>query len=126
MDFRPELARVRGLGSAKEGVEHWWRQRLTALALVPLTLLFVGYLLVLTGADRETVIHTLGRPVPAVIALLFIVAGFWHLKLGAQVIIEDYVQHEGVRLGAVILVSFACAAVGLACVLAVLRFVVGA
>jgi len=126
MDFRTPLGRVRGLGSAKDGTAHWIRQRVTALALIPLTLVFVALMVALTGAERATVIGTLGRPLPACLMLLLIFAGFWHLKLGGQVIIEDYVHDERLKLGAVILLSFACIAVGLAAALSVLRFVVGA
>jgi succinate dehydrogenase / fumarate reductase membrane anchor subunit len=126
MSFRNPLGRVRGLGSAKDGTEHWLRQRLTALALIPLVLLFVALMVALTGADRDAVIATLGRPVPACITLLLIFAGFWHLKLGGQVIIEDYVHDERLKFASVTLLTFACIAVGLAAALSVLRFVLGA
>ncbi|HUN50726.1 MAG TPA: succinate dehydrogenase, hydrophobic membrane anchor protein [Candidatus Sulfotelmatobacter sp.] len=126
MKYRNALARARGLGSAKDGTEHWLRQRMTALALIPLVLLFVACMVSLTGADRSTVIATLGRPVPAGITLLLIFAGFWHLKLGGQVIIEDYVHGERWKFIGVVLLTFACIAVGLAAALSVLRFVFGA
>jgi succinate dehydrogenase / fumarate reductase membrane anchor subunit len=123
--FRTPLGRVRGLGSAKEGVQHWWLQRVTAVALVPLVVLFVAYLVTLTGQDYGDVRAALGRPVPALIALLLVVALFWHLKLGLQVVIEDYVHAEGVKIVSLLAMNFACIVVGLACVLAVLSIAVG-
>lgn len=123
--FRTPLARVRGLGAAKTGTEHFWIQRVTAVGLIPLTIIFVLYLLCLVGADLATVKATLGRPVPATITILLVVAAFWHAKLGIQVIIEDYVHHEGTKLASLLLLSFACAAIGLASVLAVLKLALG-
>ncbi len=124
-NFRTPLARARGLGSAKEGVTHWWRQRLTAMALIPLTLIMAGYILSLVGADRATVVATLQEPFPALVALLLIVAAFWHVKLGGQVIIEDYVHAHGAKIAAIIALNFACVVVGLASALAVLRLFFG-
>ncbi|WP_119418240.1 succinate dehydrogenase, hydrophobic membrane anchor protein [Desertibaculum subflavum] len=123
--YRSPLARVRGLGAAKTGTEHFWLQRVTAVGLIPLVILFVIYLLGLVGADLATVKATLGRPVPATITILLLVAAFWHAKLGIQVIIEDYVHHEGTKLASLLLLSFACIAIGLASVLAVLKLALG-
>ena len=123
--YRAPLARVRGLGAAKSGTEHFWLQRVTAVGLVPLTVIFVIYLLGLVGADLAAVKATLGRPVPATITILLVVASFWHAKLGLQVIIEDYVHHEGAKLVSLLLLSFACVAIGLATVLAVLKLALG-
>lgn len=123
-NYRSPLARVRGLGAARSGVEHWWLQRASAVALVPLVVVFVAFAISLTGASHAEVAAFLGRPLPACITILLLVAAFWHLKLGGQVIIEDYVGHEGVRLGCVLALTFATFAIGLACILAVLRLVV--
>ena len=124
--FRSPLARVRGLGAAKSGVEHWWLQRLTALALVPLVIVFAIMAIKLTGDPHAEVAAFLGQPVPGAITILLVTAVAWHLRLGGQVIIEDYVHHEGWKLASLVLLTFACFAVGLACVLAVLKLVVGA
>ena len=94
MALQTPLAKVRHLGSAKEGVNHWWWQRLTAILLVPLSLWFVGSLwsLIVAGADRDDFVDWLSGPVAAVLMLLFLGATFYHLKLGLQVVIEDYVH----------------------------------
>ena len=112
MSYRTPLGRVRGLGSAKGGTHHWWMQRLTAVALVPLTVWFILSLITLSGADHETAAAWLASPLPAVLMILLIIATFHHLQLGLQVIIEDYVHGEGMKLACIIgvkLVSFALA-----------------
>ena len=124
--MRTPLAHARGLGSAKDGTEHFWRQRLTAVALVPLIIWFVVSLVAMSGADHAAMIAWLKQPVPAVAMLLFIAAGFVHLRLGMQVIIEDYVTSEGAKIALLMLNTFFCAAVGLASVLAVLKIFFGA
>ena len=94
MTLQTPLAKVRHLGAAKEGANHWWWQRLTAILLVPLSLWFVGSLwsIVVGGADRDALVDWLSGPVAAVLMLLFLGATFYHLKLGLQVVIEDYVR----------------------------------
>jgi len=123
--FRAPLARVRGLGAAKSGVEHWWLQRLTAVALIPLVLVFAIFAIQLVGDTYQTAADFLGRPIPAAIGMLLVVALFWHLKLGGQVVIEDYVHNEGLKTASVVLLTFVCIALGLACLLSLLRLVVG-
>src|SRR6266516_5939430 len=97
--MRSPLGRAIGLGSAKEGVEHWWAQRLTAIALVPLTLWFVIAIIGLVGADLETVQNWAGRPLPAILLVLLLIATFYHTSLGLQVVIEDYVHAALGKLG---------------------------
>src|SRR4029077_17812622 len=92
------LARVRGLGSAKSGTEHFWRQRLTAVANVPLTIAFVLIVVSLLGRNHAAVTQILGSPLAAVILLLFILSIAIHMRIGMQVIIEDYVHDEGRKL----------------------------
>src|SRR5437660_11755026 len=92
--MRSPLGRAVGLGSAKEGVEHWWRQRLTAVALLPLALWFVAALLGHLGGDHANAASWIGSPLPAILMILLVGASAYHAALGTQVVIEDYVQHE--------------------------------
>jgi succinate dehydrogenase / fumarate reductase membrane anchor subunit len=98
--MRSGLSRVRGLGSAKEGVNHWWAQRVTAVSLVPLTLWFVASVVLLAGADHATVSAWIARPFNTVLLLCLLGATFWHASLGLQVVIEDYIHKERVKLAA--------------------------
>ena len=94
MDLRSDLSRVRGLGSAKGGTSHWWAQRVTALALVPLSAWFVFSIINLVGVDREGLKAWVNGPVSFVLMVLFLIALFYHMQLGLQVVIEDYVHNE--------------------------------
>ena len=94
MDLRSDLGRVRGLGSAKGGTSHWWAQRVTALALVPLSAWFVFSIINLVGVDREGLKVWVNGPVSFVLMVLFLIALFYHMQLGLQVVIEDYVHNE--------------------------------
>ncbi len=118
--LRSPLGRARGLGSAKEGITHWWAQRVTAVALIPLVLWYVIAMVALTGADRGTVIAWLQSPFPAIVTVLLLMAVFYHMSLGIQVVIEDYVHSEWVKISALVLnklVAFALAAAGIFAVL---------
>src|SRR5438270_7638840 len=108
------LARVRGLGSAKSGTEHFWRQRLTAVANVPLTIGFVVIVVGLLGRNHAAVVQILGSPLVAVIVLLFIMSVTMHMRIGMQVIIEDYVHDEGIKLVLIMANTFFTIAVALA------------
>ena len=119
--MRSPLGRAIGLGSAKEGVEHWWRQRISAIALVPLSLWFVIVVVRLAGADLDSFAAWIGHPVPAVAMILLLAATFYHTDLGLRVVIEDYVQGEGAKLALVILVRLVCIALAVAGVFAVLK-----
>jgi len=125
MSLRSPIGRARGLGSAKEGTGHWWHQRISAVALLALTVWFVISLIVLTGADWATAQAWLANKVNAGLMLLTILFTFYHLKLGLQVVIEDYVHGEGLKIASILLVCGACLAVGLACTLAVLDVAFG-
>ena len=125
MSLKTPLGRVAGLGSAKEGTGHWWAQRLTAVALVPLSFLFVVFVFAFAGADHARTVALMGSPLVAVVMLLFIVAGFYHMKLGMQVVIEDYVQHEGAKTVLLVGLSLGSVALGTAAVFAVLKLAFG-
>lgn len=120
------LARARGLGSAKRGVGHWWAQRVSSVALLPLTLWFVWSAVHLAGADQAQVIHWLSRPAEAVLMALLVVATFHHLALGVQVVIEDYIHREAVKLGALLLVKGLIVLTAAAALFTILHVAVGA
>jgi len=123
--MRSPLGRAIGLGSAKEGVEHWWLQRITAVALVPLGLWFVIAMIRLVGADVDAVADWVGRPLPAIVLVLLLIATFYHAALGLQVVIEDYVHADLAKLGLVITVRLACFALTVAGIFAVVSMALG-
>lgn len=125
MSLRSPIGKVRGLGSAKSGTHHFWIQRVSAVALVPLVLWLVASLICLTGAGRDEVLDWLSNPLPAILMILLVVAGFYHLKLGIQVILEDYVHGEGAKLVTSLLNTFVCFAGGAISVFAVLKIAFG-
>ena len=120
-DLRTPLGRARGLGSAKQGVHHWWAQRLTAVALIPLVVWFAVSLVMLSGADYATVRAWIGSPLVMVLLILTIAVGLHHAQLGMQVVIEDYVHADGVKLALIVLVRFLAVFFGLAAIVAILR-----
>ena len=123
--FRTPLARVRALGSAKSGTGHFWHQRLTAVANVPLVIAFVLILVSLLGRSHAAVVQILGSPLVAIVMLLFIGSITYHMKLGMQVIIEDYVHDEKWKFAAVIANIFFAVAVGLSAVYSILKLSFG-
>ncbi len=125
-DMRDPLARARGLGSAQDGVHHWWMQRLTAVALAILSPWFVWMLVSLIGTDQGFVRATVANPRYALPLLAFVLALFWHAKLGLQVVIEDYVHTRWLEITAQIAVNFACVLGALACVFAIARIALSA
>ncbi|GIX33594.1 MAG: succinate dehydrogenase, hydrophobic membrane anchor protein [Lysobacterales bacterium] len=121
MSLRHPIARARGLGSAKDGVSHWWRQRLSAIFLVPLTLWLLWWLGAFALADPQLARERLAQPLDALLMIAFVLVAAWHAQLGLQVIVEDYVHRRGLEYAlqiALRAVFFLVAAVG---VLAVLR-----
>ena len=124
-ELKTPLARVRGLGSAKAGTEHFWRQRLTAVANVPLTIAFVLIVVSLLGRTHATAQQVLGSPLVAIVMLLFIGSAIYHMRIGMQVIIEDYVHDEIPKLVLVMLNTFFAIAVGLAAAYAIFKLSFG-
>ena len=121
MDRRTPLARVRGLGSAKDGVGHWWAQRLTAIALIPLVVWFAISLVMLSGADYTVVRAWIGSPLVMLLLVLTIGVGLHHGQLGMQVVIEDYVGNDGWKLALIVIVKFIAVLFGLGAIVAILR-----
>ena len=119
--LRSPLGRARGLGSARAGSRHWWAQRLTALALVPLTLWFIFSVIHLAGASHEAVVNWFSGPLTLGLMLALIVATFHHLQLGLQVVIEDYVHDERSKTGAVLAIKALSVILALICVVSVLK-----
>jgi succinate dehydrogenase / fumarate reductase, membrane anchor subunit len=126
MSLRSSLGLVRGLGSAKSGTHHWWMQRVTAVALVPLTLWLVISLIGLTDADYATAIAWFSSPLNAALMVSAIVAIFYHAQLGMQVVFEDYIHTEWVKLTAQLVLKFACILLGLMAAIAALKISFGA
>ncbi len=123
-ELRAPLARVRGLGSAREGTEHYIAQRLTAVALIPLMIWFVFSLVTVAGADYATVKAWLQQPVNAVLLIALLMAVFHHAHLGMRVVIEDYVDNEFYKVTLVTFTKFLSYIFGIATVLAVVRIFV--
>lgn len=119
--LRTPLARIEGLGAAKSGTQHFWHQRMTAVALVPLTVWFVASALAYVGADQGAVAAYFAEPVNAVPMFLFVIASTYHMSLGVQTIIEDYVHQEGQKIAALMLNRFAAWAIGAASSFALIK-----
>lgn len=125
MDYKTDRNRVQGLGSAHHGAGHWWAQRISSVALVPLTLLFLfpfAHALGQTHADVRAIYGNLWN---ALVAVLFLAVGFWHLAQGLQVVIEDYVPQKATRTALLLLNSLLCGALAVAGILAVAKMAFG-
>jgi succinate dehydrogenase / fumarate reductase, membrane anchor subunit len=125
MAYRTPIAKVRGLGAARSGLQHWKMQRLTAVSNVLLVLWFVFSAMALTGSDYAQVRAWLASPVTASLMMLLIISTFYHARLGLQVVVEDYVHHEGARIAALVAITLVVFALAVACIVAVLRVAVG-
>jgi len=123
--IRTPLARVRGFGTAKSGTQHFWHQRLTAVANIPLTIAAVIILIMLLGRNQAATAQILGSPAVAIIMLLFIISIVTHMKIGMQVIIEDYVHDESGKLTLLMANTFFCWVVGAIAIYALLKLSFG-
>lgn len=122
--MRSPLARAMGFGSAKDGVEHWWMQRVSAVALVPLTSWFIASIIAHTGSDYATFIAWLRTPLATIFMILLLIALFYHTALGLQVVIEDYV-HSEFKFAALVAVHLGCFALAATGIVAELRIAIG-
>jgi succinate dehydrogenase / fumarate reductase membrane anchor subunit len=125
MSLRSALGQVTGMGPAKQGVHHWWMQRLSSVALVPLTVWFVVSLLSLPALDHATVVVWMGQSWTALLLMLLVLVATWHSQLGVQVVVEDYVHGAGAKLVTLVLIRFAHVLIAAAGVFAVLRVALG-
>jgi succinate dehydrogenase / fumarate reductase membrane anchor subunit len=121
MSLRSPIGRVLGLGSAKEGVQQWWRQRLTSVALVPLSIWFAVSLLTLPSLDHATVRAWMSQSSTALLLIVFVVVAAWHSKLGVQVVVEDYVHGAGARTLTLVSLTFVHVLLAAAGVFSVLK-----
>jgi succinate dehydrogenase / fumarate reductase membrane anchor subunit len=121
MSYRTDRQRVHGLGAAGDGTDHWWSQRLTSIALVPLTLFFLFPFVRALGADWETVRAIYATPLHAIVAVLFLLVGFNHLHQGIQVVVEDYVHDKPLRTALLLANIFVCWGLALIGVFAVAK-----
>lgn len=123
-DMRSPLARAIGLGSAKSGVEHWWAERLSAIALIPLTLWFIASIVAHTGSDYAAFSEWVRRPYVPILMIALLITLFYHAALGLQVIIEDY-QHSWAKLVSIIATQFGCFILAIAGTVATLMVALG-
>jgi succinate dehydrogenase / fumarate reductase membrane anchor subunit len=119
--MRSQLGRVRGLGAARSGVHHWWAERVTSIALVPLTLWFIYAVIHLLGAPHEAVLDWMASPLTIVLMLCLVLTTFHHMQLGLQVVIDDYVHVESTRFLLLVGVRGVAAILALLCVVSILR-----
>lgn len=119
------LGRVLGLGSAKSGTEHWWVQRVTAVAGIPLVVFLIGFVLAHIGATRAEVMASLANPLVAILLALTLINLLWHMKLGLQVVIEDYVHTPRNKFAALLLNTFFTVVMGVAALYAILKMSFG-
>lgn len=119
------LGQVLGLGSAKTGTEHWWAQRVTAIAGIPLVIFLIGFIVMHVGASRAEVVASVQNPFVAILLALTMFNLLWHMRLGLQVVIEDYIHSHGTKLAALLLNIFFTVAMGAAALYAILKMSFG-
>lgn len=121
MSMNTPISKVRGLGSARSGTHHWWMQKIAAVALIPLTIWFVASIVQMTNADYFTVRAWLASPVSATLMLLYIVIGLYHLRLGLQAVVEDYIHTEGMKIFLQFSILFGCTVIAVGSIFSVLK-----
>lgn len=119
--MQSQLGRARGLGSAKSGTHHWWVERVTSVALIPLTIWFVIVALRLVGHSRLDVAHWAANPINATLAAALVIVTFHHTQLGLQVVIEDYIHAESMKLPILLVIKGAAFLLGLASLLSIIK-----
>lgn len=125
MGFQTNFRKVEGLGSSKEGTHHWWMQRLSAVALIPLALLFVYTFIPTLGSGYQNFIDTYSNLGNAIVAILFLITAFFHLRLGMQVVIEDYVHAKTWKVGLIVFNSLFCWGLMIVGVISIARIAFG-
>ncbi len=124
-DFKTPLAKVHGLGSAKNGTHHWWLQRATAVANIPLTIFLVVSFVGNAGKDHAEWVAWLKQPLASVLVILFVANMVYHMRLGLQVLVEDYVHAPCRRIAALLTINFGCALIAALSIFSVLRIAFG-
>jgi succinate dehydrogenase / fumarate reductase membrane anchor subunit len=123
--MQTDLGKVRGLGTAKSGTHHWWMQRVTAVALIPLFIWFISSFVALIGADHATVVEWIKNPFTTTFLIALVVALFYHLNLGVQVIIEDYIHTTAMKIFMLYGVKFGTIVLGLISITSILKISFG-
>jgi succinate dehydrogenase / fumarate reductase membrane anchor subunit len=126
MSMRTPLSRARGLGSAKTGTEHWWLQRVTAISNLPLVLFMIGFVVAHLGASRAELVASVHHPIIAILLAAAFLSVLWHMRLGMQVIIEDYVHKPALKLSLVLFNTFFTLILGVAALYAIITMALGA
>ena len=125
MNMRTPLGKVRGLGSARDGTHHWWMQRVTAIANLPLMIFFIIFIIAHLGSGRAELVAAIANPLIAILLSLTMISVLWHMRLGLQVVIEDYVHGAATKLAAILANTFFTAALGVAALYAILKMSFG-
>ena len=125
MNMRTPLGKVRGLGSARDGTHHWWMQRVTAIANLPLMIFFIIFIIAHLGSGRAELVAAIANPMIAILLSLTMISVLWHMRLGLQVVIEDYVHGAATKLAAILANTFFTAALGVAALYAILKMSFG-
>ncbi|NVJ99701.1 MAG: succinate dehydrogenase, hydrophobic membrane anchor protein [Alphaproteobacteria bacterium] len=124
-DMKTPLAKVRGLGAAKDGTHHWWMQRVTAIANIPLVIFMVVSFVGNAGKGHAEWVAWMKQPLVSVLVILFVANFCYHMRLGLQVIVEDYVHEHGTKIATMLFISFACVLVAALSIFSVLRIAFG-